>query len=88
MLMQQDGVGGVRKSMDEDAIEYEKMVEVMSGQGNQISRVDRSKSKPHTEPLISHLKGTLGLNGEIEGGTASILLDSGTRLTSFLEDIE
>lgn len=60
MPMRQDGgVGGVRKFMGEDTIDYAR-IKVMSRQGDQISNVDSSNLKPYIEPLISRLDGTLG----------------------------
>lgn len=42
-------------------------IEVVSGEGDQIPRVDASELEPHTEPLASHVHGKLVLDGVIEG---------------------
>lgn len=54
----------------------------MSEEGLEISPVDSGNLEPHIGQLTSHSEGTLGLDGEVEGGPVSILSDSGSGITS------
>lgn len=57
-------------------------IEVMSGEGDQTSRVGSSKLKPGVEPPTTNLDGTPRLDGENEGRPVRILLDTGNGITS------
>lgn len=60
--------------MDEYVIDCAR-IEIISAEDDRISPVDNSNLNPDIKPLTSHLKGTIGLDGEIEGGTGEYSLE-------------
>lgn len=58
-----------------EATDYAR-IEVISGEGDQISRVNASQLESHMEPLTGLLHGEIAFDGAFEGREVSILIDS------------
>lgn len=81
-----DITGGMKLGMEKgEAIDYAR-IEAVSGEGDQISRVDATQLESHIEPLTCHLHGEIGLDGVIEGSQVSNLLDCGNGVTPVSEE--
>lgn len=70
--------------MDEDEVAFAR-IEVISREGDQVMCQDTSNLEPHIDALTTHLKGTVGMDGDIEGEPVSILGYTGSGITSISE---
>lgn len=85
---QDGGTAGVRKSVDQNTIEYPRPGVMNNGVGDQISRLDSNNLGSHIEPLDIHFNRTPGLlDGEIEWEPLRILLDTGSGITYISEGL-
>lgn len=88
MVVHEEVPGGVRPEVTRgEAIEYAR-VELVSGEGSQISWVDASGLKVHVEPLTFHVQRMLGLDGVIEEEPVSVLFGSRRGVTAISEECE
>lgn len=77
---------GMKSDVNKEKVIDNARIEVVSGEGDQTSRVDASQLDPDIEPLVCRLHRETALDGGVEREWVPILMNSGSDDASVSED--